>query len=298
MNERDTLNTEVVEFVSDLRKLVPQRFRPTLRRAWNGLNHRYQTRKLFGRDAEFIPPVHLMHDGPGTYLDFKENGDQFFRHYVELCGLQPDDEMLDLGCGIGRKTLPLTRYLSERGSYVGMDIVKSGVDWCTEKYTSKWPNFKFQLIDVSNDLYNPEGKYSAAEYRFPFADEQFDFVVLNSVFTHMLPEEVANYLGEIARVLRTGGRCLISFFVLNDESLRLIEERKSTIDLRYEFGPARAVSQESPEKAIGYDENYLVALYEKCGLEIRQPIAYGSWCGRENYYSYQDQIVAFKTTSS
>lgn len=280
--------------MSNLRKLVPPGFRPTLRKAWDKLNHRYQSRKLFGADASFIPPVHLMHDGPRTYLDFKKNGDEFFRHYVELCGLKPDDEMLDLGCGIGRKTLPLTRYLTEPGSYLGMDIVKSGVDWCKERYTSRWPNFTFQLIDVYNDLYNPEGKYKAADYRFPLADEQFDLVVLNSVFTHMLPEEVENYLGEIARVLRIGGRCLISFFVLNEEALRLIEERKSTIDLRHEFGPARAVSREKPELAIGYDEDYLVELYAKCGLEIRQPIAYGSWCGRENYYSYQDQVVAFK----
>lgn len=239
-----------------------------------------------------------MHDGPRTYRDFKENGDEFFRHYVELCGLEPNESMLDLGCGIGRKTLPLTRYLSVRGSYVGMDIVKSGVDWCTEKYTSKYPNFKFQLIDVYNSLYNPDGNYEAAEYKFPFFAEQFDFVVLNSVFTHMLPLEVENYLSEISRVLLPGGRCLISFFVLNDESLRLIEAGRSTVDLRYEFGPARAISREKPELAIGYDEKYVVELYEKCGLEIKQPVAYGSWCGRENYYSYQDQILAFKTSGS
>ncbi len=279
-------------------KLVPRFLHPTLRSVWAKLDHHYQTRKLFGPEAKFIPPVALMHDGPRTYKDFKENGDEFFRHYVELCGLQPNEDMLDLGCGIGRKTLPLTRYLSERGSYVGMDIVKSGVDWCTEKYSTKYPNFKFELIDVYNDLYNPEGKFSAAEYRFPLPDNQFDLVVLNSVFTHMLPEEVENYLSEIARVLRTGGRCLISFFVLNEESLSLIENRQSTIDLRYPFGPALAVSQEKPELAIGYDETYVTELYARCGLEIRQPIAYGSWCGRANYYSYQDQIVAFKGTTS
>ncbi|MFN2513704.1 MAG: class I SAM-dependent methyltransferase, partial [Pyrinomonadaceae bacterium] len=179
--------------------------------------------------------------------------------------------------------LPLTRYLSEQGSYLGMDIVKSGVDWCTEKYTSKHANFKFQLIDVYNDLYNPEGKYKAAEYRFPFPDEQFDFVVLNSVFTHMLPAEVENYLSEIARVLRTGGRCLISFFLLNGESLRLVELGRSNINLSHKIGPARAVSREKPELAIGYDENYVSGLYENCGLKIRQPVSYGSWCGRENY---------------
>lgn len=269
-----------------------------LLRARDKLNHFYQTKKLFGRDSEFIPPVHLMHDGPRTYKDFKENGDEFLRLYVELCGLKPDEDMLDVGCGIGRKTLPLTRYLSDHGSYVGVDIVKSGVDWCTEKYTSKYPSFSFQLIDVYNDLYNPEGKYDAAEYRFPFADEQFDFVALNSVFTHMVREDIENYMGEVARMLRTGARCLISFFLLNDESSSLIQAGKSTIDLRYEFGPARAMSREKPEAAIGYDENYVIGLYEKCGLEIRRPISYGSWCGRENYYSYQDQIVAIRTSGN
>ena len=261
------------------------------------MNHQYQTRKLFGSDAKFIPPIRLMHDGPRTYQEFKDNGNEFLRLYIELSGLKPDETMLDLGCGIGRKTLPLTRYLSERGKYVGMDIVKSGVEWCQEKYTGRYPNFTFQLIDVYNNLYNPEGKFEAAEYRFPFADQQFDFVVLNSVFTHMLPAEVENYLSEIARVLKVGGRCLISFFVLNAESLHLIEAGRSTIALRYEIGPARAASREQPELAIGYDEKYVNDLYEKCGLTIRQPISYGSWCGREHFYSYQDQIVAYKNRS-
>jgi len=252
----------------------------------------------FGRKRFFVPPLQLMHDGPPSYKEFKQNGDEFLRLYVSLCGLQPDERMLDIGSGIGRKTLPLVTYLSERGTYDGLEIVKSGVDWCTKKYTSKHANFKFQLIDIYNDLYNPEGKYNAAEYRFPFADEQFDFAVLNSVFTHMLPQEVENYLSEIARVLRKGGRCLISFFVLNQESLRLIKESKSTIDLRYEFGPARCVSNEKPELAIGYDEDYVIRVYEKSGLKIRSPIAYGSWCGRENFYSYQDQVVAFRTTNN
>jgi len=281
-----------------IRKFVPKPFRPALRGVWQKLYHEYKTRKLFGSNARFIPPLGLMHDGPVGYKEFKENGEEFFSHYIELCGLRPDEDMLDVGCGIGRKTLALTGYLNDRGSYVGMDIVKSGVDWCTEKYASKYANFKFQLIDVYNELYNPTGKYKATEYRFPFADEQFDFVVLNSVFTHMLPKEVENYLGEIARVLKSGGRCLISFFVLNGESLRLIEAGKSTVDLRYEFGPALALSREKPEAAIGYDENYLVGIFEKCGLEIKRPISYGSWCGRDNFYSYQDQIVAFRTTSS
>jgi SAM-dependent methyltransferase len=248
----------------------------------------------FRRQTALVPPIELMHDGPQSFKEFKKNGDEFLRYYISICGLKPDEQMLDVGSGIGRKTLPLVGYLSESGSYDGLELVKSGVDWCTERYTGKYPNFRFHRIDVRNELYNPEGRYKATEYRFPFADERFDLVVLNSVFTHMRAEEVENYLGEIARVLKTGGRCLISFFLLNGESERLIDQGRSTIDLLHEIGPARAMSREKPELAIGFDENYVARLYQRSGLEIRKPIYYGSWCGRTDYLSYQDLILAFK----
>jgi SAM-dependent methyltransferase len=205
--------------------------------------------------------------------------------------------MLDVGSGIGRKTFPLVGYLDEQGGYDGLELVKRGVDWCTEKYTRNYPNFRFHLIDVYNALYNPDGKCRATEFRFPFGDAQFDFVVLNSVFTHMVPEEVENYFREVARVLKTGGRCLISFFLLNDESLRHIREGSSTIELNFKIGPALAMSDAAPELAIGYDEEYVAELYERNGLEIRRPISYGSWCGRKHFLSYQDQVVAFKNRS-
>ncbi|HSK62683.1 MAG TPA: class I SAM-dependent methyltransferase [Pyrinomonadaceae bacterium] len=250
----------------------------------------------FGSQSSLVPPIELMHDGPQSYKEFKQNGEEFFHHYVAICGLRPDEHLLDVGSGIGRKTLPLVNYLNERGSYDGLELVKSGVDWCTEKYTSRYPNFRFHLIDVHNELYNPEGKYKATEYRFPFEDEQFDFVVLNSVFTHMIVAEVEHYMGEIARVLKTGGRCFISFFLLNEETLNLIAQGKNTYHLPYQVGPTRVASREKPELAIGFDEDYVEQLYDKFGLEIKRPIYYGAWSGRDEYLSYQDQIFAFKKT--
>lgn len=268
--------------------------RPVLARGWRTLHHRYQTIRLFGRDARLVPPLEMMHDGPGGYGEFKANGREFFRHYVELCGLRPDERMLDIGCGIGRKTLPLISYLSARGAYEGIDTVQAGIDWCVERYTAAYPNFRFQTIDVFNRYYNPNGRHRASEYRLPFPDEHFDFAAVNSVFTHMLPDDVANYLCEVARVLKTDGRCLASFFLLNDESRGLIDTGQSTLDLRHDVGPARAVSREVPERAVGYDEEHVVRLYEASGLRIKEPIWYGSWCSRREFLSYQDQILAFK----
>jgi SAM-dependent methyltransferase len=241
-----------------------------------------------------VPPLSLMYDGPASYREFKENGAAFLRHYIEICDLKPDESMLDIGSGTGRKTLPLLRYLTERGSYRGMEIVKRGVDWCQEKY-SAFPNFKFHEIDVYNQLYNPQGTYKASEYKFPLADNQFDFGVLNSVFTHMMPAEVENYLSEMARVLKGGGRCLVSFFLLNDESRALINSGASSLDLKHKFGPAWALSKTEPELAIGYEEDFVWSLYGRVGLTIKPPIHYGSWCGREHYLSCQDLVLGTKT---
>ena len=41
-----------------------------------------------------------------------------------------------------------------------------------------------------------------------------DVAFLTSVFTHMLPEDVEHYLDELARVLKPGGRTLITWFLL------------------------------------------------------------------------------------
>jgi SAM-dependent methyltransferase len=258
------------------------------------LRERFERWRLFGRQASLIPTEELMHDGPATYREFRDNGREFVRHYVELAGLKPSDRILDVGSGIGRKTFALVEFLNEQGSYVGLDPVAAGVEWCAAHYTPRYPSFTFQHVDVRNGAYNPTGAIAAAEYRFPFEDNEFDLVVLNSVFTHMLPADVEHYMAEIARVLRVGGRCLISWFLLNAESTALIQAGLSTLNLRHPLGPARAVRDDRPEEAIGYDEAFVLDLYRHAGLDVASGPHYGSWCGRDIFVSYQDLIVAYR----
>ena len=149
-----------------IRALVPKRLRPAFRRPYNYVRHKLFLTKLFGHYASMIPPLELMHDGPVGFEEFKTNGEEFFRYYTELCDLKPNERMLDVGSGIGRKTFLLTDYLNDEGSYEGLDIVKTGIDWCTERITRKYPRFKFQLIDVCNQHYNPTGRYNALNIDF------------------------------------------------------------------------------------------------------------------------------------
>lgn len=275
--------------INAIKNLVPPPIKEHLRAR---LAKRYKA-QLFGPLAPLVPAVEDMFDGPQNLEVFKANGDEFLKIYRDVCGLQPDETMLDVGSGIGRKTLPLTGYFNRDAMYEGIDITKAGITWCNEKITPRFPNFRFQHINVYNKHYNPEGKYLPSEFRFPFDDNTFTFVMLGSVFTHMLPDDLRNYLSEVHRVLKPGGRCLITYFLLNRESLDLAESGKGSLDLKYNHGIYRAVSEELPELAVAFDEQWIKELYRTTGLSIKR-VDYGSWCARQNFMSYQDNVLASK----
>lgn len=272
-----------------VRRLIPLR----IRRGIKTYRSNQRKKRLFGTLAPLVPSIEEMFEGPRSFEEFKSNGEEFLRIYREKCDLRPDERMLDVGCGIGRKTLPLTQYLNERAVYEGIDITKAGIHWCRERITARFPNFHFQQIDVYNKHYNPSGKCPPSKYRFPFPDGSFSFVMLGSVFTHMLPDDLENYLSEVGRVLIEGGRCLITYFLLNGESVRLIDAGNSTMEFKFVLGKYRTETLEKPELAIAFDEGWIKGLYRERGLTITH-LDYGSWCGRKDYLSYQDLVLATK----
>ncbi len=247
---------------------------------------------MAGRRDELTPPRNLMFVGGG---DYKKVGEEFLRHFISIGGLKPDARVLDVGSGVGRLASPLTCYLSDAGGYWGIEIVERGVLWCQKRITSRFPNFHFMQADVYNKMYNPKGRNQAATYQFPFPDGHFDFVFLTSVFTHMFPPDVANYLSEISRVLRSGGRCFATFFIMNDESRKLINADASTITFPYKGEGYLAYDRDVHEGAVAYEEPWVRQTHQEKGLRVFDPIYYGGWCGRKEFTSYQDIVVSEKS---
>ena len=224
--------------------------------------------------------------------DFTLVGEVFKRHFVDLAHLRQDHKVLDVGCGVGRVAVSLTSYLSPDGEYWGFDVAKSGVQWCRKEISPRYPNFHFEWCDVYNKVYNQTGKQHARGYTFPFDDNTFDFVFAVSVFTHMLPNDLEHYLAECSRVLKSGGKCLATFFLLNVESRTLMAAGSSTQQFAHEIDGCWLADRHMPEAAVAYEESLVRQLYEKCGFSTENSIYYGSWCDRASFMDYQDMIIA------
>jgi ubiquinone/menaquinone biosynthesis C-methylase UbiE len=227
--------------------------------------------------------------------NFKQIGREYLGHFVGIGGLQPHEQVLEIGCGIGRMAIPLTTFLNKTGNYDGFDVARAEIKWCRKKITTRFANFNFHHIDVHNQQTNPKGEFKASLYQFPLAAGQYDFVFLTSVFTHMLIEDIENYMKEISRVLKPGGRSLASYFLLNSEALALLKTKNSRF--KHSYGPSLVIDPKLPEASIAHEEKTIRILYEKFGLHILEPIRYGSWSGRNEFLSSQDIIVAEKNGS-
>jgi SAM-dependent methyltransferase len=243
--------------------------------------------RLNGRSDRLVPPRRLDFVG---HSDFVDTGDEFLAHFVELGGLQPGHRVLDVGCGIGRMARPLTGYLSAQGSYDGFDVNREGIGWCRRRY-GRFANFHFKTADLFNKRYNPAGARAASEYVFPYEDETFDFAICASVLTHLLEDEVEQYLAQLRRVLRPGGRALTTWFLLEHDARARIAAGQSGLPFIDPENHVAVVSEDMPEEAVAYDEGWVYDQVGEADLEIVEPVHPGSWCGREDARSFQDLVV-------
>lgn len=240
---------------------------------------------------EMLPRPGIFSVGNG---DFRAIGLGILEELRQCCGLAPHHCVLDIGCGIGRVAIPLTQYLSAEGSYEGFDPVGKAIHHCQTRITPSYPNFKFQAADLYNKRYNARGRVRDYEYRFPYPDASFDLAFAVSVFTHLLPEGAERYIAEAARVLKPGGHFFATYFLLNHDSVAALADGRIAISFDCRFADHRVHKRRNPEAAVAYEEAFVTGLYEKHGLALEQPPAYGLWSGRAatGHGGHQDRLVA------
>lgn len=225
---------------------------------------------LSGKRGDMIPPKGLIFTGGG---DFEKTGQLLVNYLKEFGGLQSNHSLLDVGSGIGRVAIPLTQYLKEEGRYEGFDVTKMGVQWCQKNISPKFPNFQFQYIPLENDLYRASGE-DASSFQFPYDDGTFHCSVVNSVFTHMIPAQVENYIKEIARVLQPGGICYATFFIFGESPIA--KKALKGFDFPHDFGHYKLMDEKVKSANVAYEESWLKDLLKINGLKIKH-LFWGSW---------------------
>ncbi len=263
-----------------------------------------------------IPPAALRRRVSGTphQLAYVSTAIEYATILKAVCGLRSDDAVLEPGCGPGRVAAALTFYLRPPGCYHGFDIHLSSIEFARRAFR-EYSYFHFEHADVRTDYFlDPPGTFArqsvlASEYRFPYSDASFDFVFTVSLFTHMLPEATQRYLRETGRVLKSGGRGMLSGWVLDHrvpgQGLQFMPyadqeqmEREGLITCGYR--PAGVPlpylglnNAAAPTTAVAYTLAFFEESLRAAGLQLQRGIP-GQWSGREREWITLQDILIFK----
>jgi SAM-dependent methyltransferase len=121
---------------------------------------------------------------------------------VGHAGLQPGDEVLDVGCGGGIDTVLAAHAVGPTGRVVGLDLLP-------------------EMCERARAAADVAGVGAWCEFRvgqmeaIPLGDASIDVVISNGVVN--LSPRKSRALAEIARVLRPGGRLCVSDLTVEDD---------------------------------------------------------------------------------
>lgn len=220
---------------------------------------------------------------------FNEIGQQFCDFFATLIKLKANQNILDLGCGNGIITLPLTKYLNSAGSYSGCDMDRNNIELCRSRISSNYSNFTFQHISLT--------KGASSKVVLPYDDGSFDFVYATAIFTHTTPDITKQYLNEISRVLKNNGKCLLIYFLWNPFIDTLTKEGKTSLINIQNHDEYKTINNNLKEQAISFMESSVIDWHNNAKLPISQ-IIYGHWSGQITGGLYQDVVFAEKKLRS
>lgn len=294
---RETLlRQQIFDGSFDLAKLEPVLLADAIYRSLAG--------SLEGKaDADRVSPSQPARSlvGESSLLAFGIEGGQCVAYLKLLGKLRSTDRVLDIGCGCGRNAVALQHVREYTGFDVNPSLIKQA-----EAFVGN-PKFRFLCFDVYSRMYNPKPTASRPEnFRFPFPDESFDFVMLISVFTHMLPQGFKQYVKETARVLTPGGTCFATFFLrqnrpsapgmswdarFDDSKLHVLEKEPD----RQFFSVLDSVNYDA---MVIYDLSYIAQAFENQGFLSMGGPWYGTWNGYSEGLWFQDIVVYRKPETS
>ena len=115
-------------------------------------------------------------------------------------GLKPDHKLLDIGCGSMRGGVHFVSYL-ENGKYYGVDCNKALVDAGRNELETQGLLWKDPILEEISD------------FAFVRLGAKFDFLLAQSVFTHLDLNSIMRCLVNVTKVMNPLGRFYATFFL-------------------------------------------------------------------------------------
>jgi SAM-dependent methyltransferase len=208
------------------------------------------------------------------------------------------NRILDIGCGTGLLAIASEPFISDGGNYTGIDVGKREIAFAREHYPSS--HYDFIHSNSGNALYSPD---RSGRERWAVEDDTADLVTALSVWTHLNEDDARFYMQEVARALRPGGRAIITFFLVEEDSMGRPEPGSElgrfnrTPAGKWDFSEPVGTSEQwvtprwanTAEAAIGVKRKGFDSLIDDAGLTVRRFYP-GNWKDQPGVY-FQDVVV-------
>lgn len=199
-------------------------------------------------------PLTRSNEGLLGDVDYVNSATEQVDDLMKYTTIGANTRILDFGCGQGRFANGLLARSLEISKYCGVDTQLESVNWCRKWIGEGHPAFEFVHLSAHNARYNANAELRP---RLPVESNAYDVAFVNSVFSHMLAEDVAHYLSEIRRALDHQGVLYLTAFL--EEGVPEVEENPDGYLGRTSTGPLHRVR---------FEMSYFFGLMEAAGFEV------------------------------
>lgn len=255
------------------------------------------------KNIRLIPDVKNRRGGKLAYGEWAHVIGIFQTIIYQTLDKKTGNNILDAGCGTGLLGIASEPFVTDGGTYTGIDVMTEDVNFCRRHYP--FDNYNFIHLDVANPTYATDQSIELKSW--PIKDKSQDLVTALSVWTHLSEKDARFYMKEVSRVLKPNGKAVITFFYADEAYENSLAIRNGDLG-RFHNTPQNAwifdVSAygsenwrttkfvKKPEDIIGVTKPGFDSLINEAGLKVKEYYP-GNWKEKPGVF-FQDILVLEK----